>query len=83
VFLRWLRPSIDDKERMESALRASAVEWVAVRLVGITEGEAKPVRMTEDGKGLSFTITRPPSRIFCWRARWGQSSCGRRHRSAT
>ncbi len=59
LFLRWLRPIIDDKERMESALRASALEWVAVRLVGITEGAAKPVRMTEDGKGLGLTITAP------------------------
>jgi len=57
VFLRWLRPIIDDKERMESALRASALEWVAVRLVAITEGPAKPVRMTDDGEGLGFTIT--------------------------
>ncbi len=59
VFLRWLRPIIDDKERMESALRASALEWVAVRIVGITEGAAKPVRTTEDGKGLGLTITAP------------------------
>lgn len=59
VFLRWLRPIIKDKERMESALRASPLDWVAVRLVGITEGTAKPVRMTEDGKGLGFTITAP------------------------
>jgi uncharacterized protein YbjT (DUF2867 family) len=59
VFLRWLKPIIDDKERMESALRASALEWVAVRLVGITEGEARPIRMTDDGKGLGLTITAP------------------------
>lgn len=57
LFLRWLRPIVDDKERMESALRASSVEWVAVRLVGITEGPAKPVRTSEDGKDLSITIT--------------------------
>jgi nucleoside-diphosphate-sugar epimerase len=57
VFLRWLIPIVDDKERMESALRASPLEWVAVRLVGITEGPAKPVRTTDDGKGLGFTIT--------------------------
>ncbi len=59
VFLRWLQHIIDDKERMESALRASPLEWVAVRLVGITQGDAKPVRVTEDGKGLAFTITAP------------------------
>lgn len=59
VFLRGLRPIIDDKERMERELGDSALEWVAVRLVGITEGAAMPVRMTEDGKGLGFTITAP------------------------
>lgn len=57
LFLRWLQPIVDDKERMESALRASPVEWVAVRLVAIVEGPAKPVRSSEDGKGLGFTIT--------------------------
>ena len=57
LFLRWLKPIIEDKERMESALRASALDWVAVRLVGITEGPAKPVVVKEDGKGLGFAIT--------------------------
>ena len=57
VFMRWLKHIVDDKERMESALRASTLEWVAVRLVGITDGSAKPIRTTENGKGLSLTIT--------------------------
>ncbi len=57
LFFRWLQPIVDDKERMESALRASSVEWIAVRLVAITEGPAKPVRTSEDGKGLGLTIT--------------------------
>ncbi|MBK8251758.1 MAG: NAD(P)H-binding protein [Polyangiaceae bacterium] len=57
LFLRWLMPIVDDKERMESALKASSVEWIAVRLVAITEGAAKPVRTTQDGRGLGFTIT--------------------------
>ncbi len=57
LFFRWLQPIVDDKERMESALRASPVEWIAVRLVAIAEGPAKPVRTTADGKGLGFTIT--------------------------
>lgn len=57
IFLRWLQPILDDKDRMESALRASPVEWISVRLVGIAEGPAKPIRTSEDGKGLSFTIT--------------------------
>lgn len=57
LFFRWLRPIVDDKERMERALRDSPVEWIAVRLVGITDGPAKPVRTSDDGKGLRFTIT--------------------------
>ena len=57
VFFRWLRPIVEDKERPEAALRASSIEWVAVRLVGITEGPAKSVRATADGRGLGFTIT--------------------------
>jgi nucleoside-diphosphate-sugar epimerase len=57
LVFRWLRPILDDKLRMESALRASPVEWVAVRLVGIKQGPAKPVRVTADGKGLGLTIT--------------------------
>lgn len=31
--------------------------WIAVRLAATAEGPAKPVRTTEDGKGLGFTIT--------------------------
>lgn len=57
TFLRWLRPLIDDKDRMELALRASRAEWVSVRLVGITEGPAKPIRTSGDGRGLGLTIT--------------------------
>lgn len=57
VFLRFLRPLIDDKDRMESALRASRAEWVSVRLVGITEGPAKPVKTSADGRGLGLTVT--------------------------
>ena len=57
VFLRWLKPIIDDKNRMERALRDSPVEWVSVRLVGISEGPTRPVRTTDDGKGLSLYVT--------------------------
>lgn len=56
-FARWVRPLIDDKDRMEAALRASRAEWVSVRLVAITEGPAKPVRTSTDGLGLGLTVT--------------------------
>lgn len=57
VFLRWLRPIIADKDRMERALRAAPVEWIAVRLVGIVDGPVRSIRTSEDGRGLGFTIT--------------------------
>ena len=31
LFVRWLRPIIEDKNRMEAGLRESAVEWCSVR----------------------------------------------------
>lgn len=57
LFLRWLVPIIEDKNRMESALRASPVEWVSVRLPNIVEGPDKPIRMSADGRGIALSIT--------------------------
>ena len=57
LFLRWLLPIIEDKNRMESALRASPVEWVSVRLPNIVEGPDKPIRVSTDGRGIGFSIT--------------------------
>ena len=57
LFLRWLLPIIEDKNRMEAALRASSVEWVSVRLPNIVEGPAKPQRVSVDGRGLGLSIT--------------------------
>jgi uncharacterized protein YbjT (DUF2867 family) len=57
LFLRWLIPIIEDKNRMESALRASAVDWVSVRLPNIVAGVGKPIRVSADGQGIGFSIT--------------------------
>lgn len=57
LFLRWLVPIIEDKNRMEAALRASSVEWVSVRLPNIVEGPVKPLRVSVDGRGLGLSIT--------------------------
>jgi uncharacterized protein YbjT (DUF2867 family) len=57
LFLRWLLPIIEDKDRMEGALRASSVEWVSVRLPSIVEGPEKRLRISEDGRGLRLTVT--------------------------
>jgi hypothetical protein len=42
---------------MEAALRASSVEWVSVRLPNIVEGPEKPLRISNDGRGISLSIT--------------------------
>lgn len=57
LFLRWLVPIIEDKNRMESALRASPAEWVSVRLPNIVAGADKPIRVSADGRGIGFSIT--------------------------
>jgi uncharacterized protein YbjT (DUF2867 family) len=57
IFLRWLRPIIEDKDRMETALRESAVEWVSVRLPNIVEGPEKPLRLSKDGRGIGLSVT--------------------------
>jgi uncharacterized protein YbjT (DUF2867 family) len=57
VFLRWLRPIIEDKNLMEAALRASNVAWVSVRLPSIVEGTARTVRVSTNGRGLSLRVT--------------------------
>ena len=46
-----------DKNRMESALCASPVDWVSVRLPNIVAGADKPIRVSADGRGIGFSIT--------------------------
>jgi uncharacterized protein YbjT (DUF2867 family) len=57
LFLRWLLPIIDDKNRMEAALAASPVEWISVRLPHIVDGEERPLRVSKDGRGLGLSIS--------------------------
>ena len=57
LFVRWLLPIIEDKDRMEEALRESSVEWVSVRLPNIVEGPEKPLRLSKDGRGIGLSVT--------------------------
>lgn len=57
LFLRWLSPILEDKDRMEAALRTSSVEWVSVRLPNIVEGPERPIRVSHDGRGIGLSIT--------------------------
>ncbi|MBL8177878.1 MAG: NAD(P)H-binding protein [Bryobacterales bacterium] len=58
LFVRWLRPILEDKEQMEAALRASSAHWTAVRMPGLAD--RKPIgtpRFSGDGKDLGFTVS--------------------------
>ncbi len=57
LFLRWLIPIIEDKNRMEAMLARSKVQWVSVRLPNIVEGPEKPIRVSSDGRGIGLSIT--------------------------
>lgn len=57
VFVRWLRPIIEDKNRMEAGLRGSAVEWCSVRLPNIKEGPERPLRVSLDGRGIGLSVS--------------------------
>jgi uncharacterized protein YbjT (DUF2867 family) len=57
IFLSWLLPIIEDKDRMEAALKASTVEWVSVRLPNIVDGPDRPLRISADGRGIGLSIT--------------------------
>ena len=66
LFVRWLIPIVEDKDRMEAILRASDLEWVAVRLPGIVDGPAKPLKISADGsgRGISWRITTGSTAAF-------------------
>ncbi len=57
LFLRWLVPLVEDKDRMEAHLEGSSADWVAARFPNIVEGTAKDVRQDEDGRSISLSIT--------------------------
>jgi len=57
VFLRWLKPIIEDKNRMEIALKSGSMDWVSVRLRNIVPGLESKVRTSPDGKGMGISIT--------------------------
>jgi NAD-dependent epimerase/dehydratase len=57
VFMKWFQAIIDDKNRMESMIRESGLDWTIVRCTTVKERAAKGrVHATLDGKGLTFSI---------------------------
>jgi uncharacterized protein YbjT (DUF2867 family) len=56
VFLRWLRPIIADKDRMEALLEASDADWVSVRLPNVVDGPDMALVTNADGHGLKHRV---------------------------
>lgn len=56
--MKWFQVIIDDKNRMESMIRQSGLDWIIVRCTTVKERKATgKVRATMDGKGLKFSIS--------------------------
>ena len=64
IFLRWLKPIIADKDRMENFLKESDLDWTSVRLPNIVEGPARPIQASESGKGIGISITATSTAAF-------------------
>ena len=57
-FMKWLKVIIDDKNRMESIIMNSRLNWTIVRFPNIVDKPEKgKVHITLDGKGLQISIT--------------------------
>ncbi|MEY3320609.1 MAG: hypothetical protein RLZZ417_192 [Bacteroidota bacterium] len=57
-FMKWLKVIIDDKNRMETVIMNSELEWTIVRCPNIIDKTPKGnVHPTLEGKGLKLTVT--------------------------
>jgi putative NADH-flavin reductase len=58
TILKWLHLLIEDKNRMEAIIRRSNLNWTVLRFPKISDKPSrKRVLISEDGKGLSFSIS--------------------------
>ncbi|MGN0069768.1 MAG: NAD(P)-dependent oxidoreductase [Prevotella sp.] len=65
LLMKWFQAIIDDKNRMETMIQTSGLNWTIVRCTTIKDKPAKRrICSTFDGKGLKFTITAPDMAHF-------------------
>lgn len=65
LFLKWLLPIIEDKNRMEEFIENSQLNWTNVRFPNITEKAKKGTfRVSKDGKSIGFSITNHDAASF-------------------
>lgn len=65
LFQRWFIPIIEDKNRMESQILQSRMDWTVIRCTTVQNKPAMgKVNATLDGRGVKFTITAPDMAAF-------------------
>lgn len=65
LFMKWLKAIIDDKNRMESMIKESGLDWTIVRCTTVKERQATgKINATLDGKGLRFSISAADMAVF-------------------
>lgn len=65
LFMKWLQAVIDDKNRMESMINKSGLDWTIVRCTTVKKSPATgKVNATLDGKGLKFSISAADMAVF-------------------
>lgn len=65
LFMRWLQAIIDDKNRMETAIEQSGLDWTVVRCTTVKDCPAVgKVNATLDGKGIKYSIAAPDMAAF-------------------
>lgn len=58
TILKWLQLLIEDKNKMESMIRQSGLNWTILRFPKIENRKSRNrIRISADGKGLSFGIS--------------------------
>jgi hypothetical protein len=58
TILKWLQDLINDKNVMESMIQKSNLNWTILRFPKISEKPSqKRILISQDGKGLSFSIS--------------------------
>ncbi len=64
-FMKWLKVIIEDKNRMESIITKSTLNWTIVRFPNIVDKPPKnKITATLDGKGLKMSITNQDAASF-------------------
>lgn len=65
VMMKWFQAIIADKNRMESMIEKSGLDWTIVRCTTVKSAPSKgKIKVSLDGKGIKYSITAPDMAKF-------------------